>query len=62
LGIICHYPFLGWPVEPVAPVEPVGVGKISDFIFLTGKRANGQRAQPLVLEHFESVYNKALEH
>jgi hypothetical protein len=31
----------GWPVEPV---EPVKKEIISDI--LTGKRANGQRAQP----------------
>jgi hypothetical protein len=30
----------GWPVEPVGPVEPVEIGKMSDFIF-SGKRANG---------------------
>jgi len=26
--------FLGWPVEPVAPVEPVGIRKTSNFIRL----------------------------
>jgi hypothetical protein len=32
----------GCPVEPVMPVEPV---RISD-LFFSGKRANGQQAQP----------------
>jgi len=40
------------PVEPVEPVKPVKIEKMSDFIFLTGKRANGQRAQPITLDAF----------
>jgi len=31
---------LGWPVEPVKPVELVEIGKKSGFIF-PGERANG---------------------
>jgi hypothetical protein len=35
-----------FPGCPVEPVEPVKKGKMSDFISSTGKRVNGQRAQP----------------
>jgi len=45
---------------PVEPVEPVKKGKMSDIIRLTGKRANGQRAQPLTLGHFEAIRIPAL--
>jgi hypothetical protein len=33
---------------------------MSDFIFLTGKRANGQRAQPVEYEHFKEACNEAI--
>jgi len=46
--------FLGWPVEPVAPVEPVGIRKTSNFIFFG---QTGQQAQPKSCEHFNAVYN-----
>jgi len=39
--------FLGWPVELVKPVGPVKKGIMSDFTFLTDKRANGKRTQPI---------------
>jgi hypothetical protein len=31
---------------------------MSDFIFLTGKRANGQRAQPVEFENFKAAHNE----
>jgi hypothetical protein len=37
---------LGWPVEPVLPVIK---GKKSNYIFFTGKRANGQQNKALNL-------------
>jgi len=39
---------LGWPVVPVEPVKPVGIGRMSDFIFYRPTGKTGQRAQPII--------------
>jgi hypothetical protein len=39
------------------PVEPVKYGRMA--VFFTGKRTNGQRAQPIDFEYFESDRNSA---
>jgi hypothetical protein len=48
---------LGWPVERVVPLSQLSPLKKEKclIIFFTGKRANGQRAQPVEFEYFESV-------
>ncbi len=49
---------LSWPAEPVEPVE---IGKTSDFIF-SGKRAKrAQPAQPKSCEHFKADHNEAID-
>jgi hypothetical protein len=37
----------GWPVEPVSQLSPLKNGKYL-ILFFSGKRANGQRAQPVL--------------
>ena len=45
-------------VPPIGGIEPVEIGKISDFIF---PGQTGQLAQPKSCEHFEEVGNAAIE-
>ena len=39
-------------VEPVEPVKTVKIEKMSDFIFLTGKRATGSTGQPKTMIYY----------
>jgi hypothetical protein len=42
-------------------VEPVIIGKKSNFTFHAGQRVNGQRTQPAELEHFKEASNAVIE-
>jgi len=42
-------------------IEPVIIGKKSNFTFHAGQRVNGQRTQPAELEHFKEASNAVIE-